>query len=94
VPPHAAAHAGHLCKRLKDRFPDLKVVVALWMSESSDKLEARLRDAGVDLVVTRLPEAIAKLRELQQYKPLAANQKNQANPQNQGQTTISRRGGG
>jgi predicted PurR-regulated permease PerM len=68
VPPHAAAHAGHLCKRLKDRFPDLKVVVALWMSESSDKLEARLRDAGVDQVVTRLPEAIAALRELQQMK--------------------------
>jgi predicted PurR-regulated permease PerM len=68
VPPHAAAHAGHLCKRLKGRFPDLRVVVALWASERSDKLEARLHDSGVDHVVTRLPEAIAKLRELQQLK--------------------------
>jgi predicted PurR-regulated permease PerM len=68
VPPHAAAHAGHLCKRLKSRFPDLRVVVALWASERSDKLEARLHDSGVDHVVTRLPEAIAKLRELQQLK--------------------------
>jgi hypothetical protein len=68
VPPHAAAHAGHLCKRLKGRFPDLRVVVALWMSESSDKLESRLRDAGVDQVVTRLPQAIATLRALQQPK--------------------------
>jgi predicted PurR-regulated permease PerM len=85
VPPHAAAQAGHLCKRLKSRLPELRVVVALWTTESSDKLKARLHDAGVDHVVTRLPEAIAKLRELQQYKP------QQAIPQNQGQTTISRR---
>ena len=41
---------------------------------------------SADQVATRLPDAIAKLRELQQYKPQAAN------PQNQGQTTISRRG--
>jgi hypothetical protein len=68
VPPHAAAHAGHLCRRLKSRLPELKVVVALWTSESSERLESRLRDAGVDHVVTRLPEAIAKLRELQQLK--------------------------
>jgi predicted PurR-regulated permease PerM len=86
VPPYAAAHAGHLCKRLKSRLPELKVLVALWTSEISDKLEARLRDAGVDQVVTRLPEAIAKLRELQQYKPQSSS------PQNQGQAPISRRG--
>ena len=76
VPPHAAAHAGHLCKRLKGRFPDLKVVVALWMSEGSDKLEARLRDAGVDVVVTRLPEALEQLRQL--TVPLALATQNPA----------------
>jgi hypothetical protein len=69
VPPHAAAHAGHLCKRLKSRLPDLKVVVALWTVENSDRLGARLRDAGVDQVVTHLAEAIERLRELQQHKP-------------------------
>lgn len=68
VPPHAAAHAGHLCKRLKGRLPELRVVVALWTDEASDKLKARLADAGVDHVVARLPEAIATLRELQQLK--------------------------
>ena len=61
----ARRRAGRqLCKRLKKRLPDLKVVVALWMSEPSDKLESRLHDASVDVVVTRLPEAIDKLREL------------------------------
>lgn len=83
VPPHAAAQAGHLCKRLKSRLPELRVVVALWTAEDPRKLEARLRDAGADEVVTRLPQAIAKLRELQQYPPQAASQK-------QGRTTISR----
>ena len=68
VPPHAAAHAGHLCKRLKGRLPGIRVVVALWADETSDKLKARLADAGVDHVVGRLPEAIDKLRELQQLK--------------------------
>jgi predicted PurR-regulated permease PerM len=64
VPPHAAAHAGHLCKRLKSRFPDLKILVALWSGDDPGKLEPRLRDAGADIVATRLPEAIDKLREL------------------------------
>jgi AI-2E family transporter len=83
VPPHAAAHAGHLCKRLKGRFPDIKVVVALWMSEGSDKLESRLRDAGVDVVVTRLPDALEQLRQLTVPLALAA--------QNPGQNPIPRR---
>jgi predicted PurR-regulated permease PerM len=84
VPPHAAAQAGQICKRLKSRLPELRILVALWTAEDPQKLEARLRDAGADEVVTRLPAAIGKLRELQQYKP-------QATPQNQGQTTISHR---
>lgn len=85
MPPHAAAHAGHLCKRLKSRLPGIRVVVALWSDEASDKLKARLADAGVDHVVWRLPEAIDKLRELQQHKPQASNQ-------DPGPTTMSRRG--
>jgi hypothetical protein len=78
VPPHAAANAGQLCKRLKKRFPELKVLVALWMSEASDKLESRLHDAGVDVVVTRLPDAIEQLRQL--TVPLSFQ--NQAQPAN------------
>ena len=87
LPPHAAAQAGQLCKRLKKRFPDLKVMVALWMSERADKLESRLHDVGVDVVVTRLPEAIDQLRELAIPLSLEMQQL-----KNQGQTTISRRG--
>jgi predicted PurR-regulated permease PerM len=82
LPPRASTHAAYLCKRLKQRFPDLKILVALWTLEESERAQARLREAGADQVATRLPDAVAKLRELQQYKPQAAS------PQNQGKTTF------
>jgi len=82
VPPHAAAHAGQLCKRLKQRFPEVKVMVALWAAEGSDKLESRLREAGVDVVVTRLADAVEQLRELTVPRALAT--------QNPGQNPIPR----
>jgi predicted PurR-regulated permease PerM len=64
LPPDAASHAGYLCKRLKHRFPDLQVLVALWTSENTERASARLRAAGVDAVVTGLAEAIDQLRQL------------------------------
>jgi len=86
VPPHAAAHAGQLCKRLKQRFPEVKVMVALWAAEGSDKLESRLREAGVDVVVTRLADAVEELRQLTAPRALAT--------QNPGQNPIPRRRAG
>jgi len=85
LPPDAASHAGHLCKRLKHRFPDLRVLVALWTSENTERATARLVASGADLVVTRLPEAIDQLRQLTVPLGLGLQQ------QNQGRTTISRR---
>lgn len=43
VPPQAATHAGYLCKRLKNRFPELKVLVALWTTGNTDRAPARGR---------------------------------------------------
>jgi hypothetical protein len=64
VPPQAATHAGYLCKRLKQRFPELKVLVALWTSGNTEKARARLADAGADLVATDVPKVIEGLRQL------------------------------
>jgi predicted PurR-regulated permease PerM len=64
MPPRAASRAAYLCKRLKQRFPELKVLVALWTSEDTERARARLRDAGVDQIVTRLADAIDQLRQL------------------------------
>jgi hypothetical protein len=48
-------------------------MVALWTAESPDKLESRLHDAGVDVVVTRLPDAVEQLRQLTVPRALAAH---------------------
>jgi predicted PurR-regulated permease PerM len=65
VPPHAATNALSLAKRLRKRFPALKIVVALWCAEGDlARARERLAQAGADHVVTRLPEAIQQLREL------------------------------
>jgi hypothetical protein len=65
VPPHAATHAGYQAKRLRRRFPKTKIIVALWTDlENIDRSKERLKDAGVDAVVTNLPEALQHLRDL------------------------------
>jgi hypothetical protein len=64
VPPQAATHAGYLCKRLKKRFPELEVLIALWTAENTDKAQARLRDAGADLIASNVPAVVEALRQL------------------------------
>ena len=62
VPPRAASHAAYLARRLKQRFPDLKIVVALWTSESVERIKSRLQSAGADEVLNRLDDLVARLR--------------------------------
>jgi predicted PurR-regulated permease PerM len=65
VPPHAATHASYLAKRLRRRFPKLKIIVALWTSlENIEHSKERLKSAGVDAVVTNIPEAVQHVRDL------------------------------
>jgi predicted PurR-regulated permease PerM len=65
VPPQAATHASHLAKRLRRRFPDLKLVVALWTDlDNPERTTGRLTDAGVDEVLTTFPDALQRLRDL------------------------------
>ena len=63
VPPRAASHAAYLARRLKQRFPELKILVALWTAENVGRISARLRGAGVDEVLTRLDDVAARLRQ-------------------------------
>ena len=63
VPPSAAANASYLAKRLRSRFPQQKIVAVLWHSSGNlERINARLRAAGADEVVTRLPEALERAR--------------------------------
>jgi predicted PurR-regulated permease PerM len=65
VPPHAGSHAAYLAKRLRQRFPQLKIVVGMWSTEGNlDKAGVRFKKLGADEVVSHLPEAVALLGRL------------------------------
>jgi hypothetical protein len=63
VPPRAASHAGHLARRLKKRFPELKILVALWATDNVERIKPRLLGAGAEDVLTRLDDLVARLRQ-------------------------------
>ncbi|HTU25080.1 MAG TPA: AI-2E family transporter [Pirellulales bacterium] len=58
LPPLAATHARYLCKRLRPKFPELKIVVGLWQTgERTKKAQERLAEIGIDRFVNSLAEA-------------------------------------
>jgi predicted PurR-regulated permease PerM len=60
VPPSTVTHARYLCKRLRQRFPELRIVVGLWGVESPKPRE-RMLAAGANAVVSSLEQALAHL---------------------------------
>jgi hypothetical protein len=64
VPPDAASHAAYVARRVKKRFPKLRILVALCTAETVDKAKPRLLAAGVDDVVTSLAEARGYIRQV------------------------------
>ncbi|HWP45852.1 MAG TPA: AI-2E family transporter [Candidatus Limnocylindrales bacterium] len=72
LPPSTVAHASYLCKRLRNRFPEVKILVGLWHAKGDiEKAKARLRGAQADQVVTTLSEAIEQIRQLNESILLA-----------------------
>jgi predicted PurR-regulated permease PerM len=64
LPPAAVTHARYIVKRLRSRFPDLKIIVGLWTASGSiEKARHRLEASGTDLVVNSLEKAIEQLRQ-------------------------------
>jgi predicted PurR-regulated permease PerM len=64
VPPHAAAHAAVLTRRLRRLNPDLKIVVGLWAAENLAVAKERLAKLGADAVVSQITEAVVALRQI------------------------------
>ncbi len=59
VPPMASRRARYLCKRLRKSFPQLKILVGLWYGDQrAARAEERLMEAGANLVVTKMTEAV------------------------------------
>ena len=77
LPPGGLAHARYLCKKLRARFPEVKIVVGRWgLSDGVEVNQEQLHDAGADLIATTVLETRSQLSSLlpilvqQQSKPL------------------------
>jgi predicted PurR-regulated permease PerM/methylmalonyl-CoA mutase cobalamin-binding subunit len=67
LPPGATTHSRYLVKRLRQRFPDLKIIVGLWTVPGAlERAKQRLSSAGTSLVVGSLEKAVEQLRQVVQ----------------------------
>jgi len=57
LPPGGLAHTRYLCKRLRARLPEAKIVVGRWgLKGNVEQNQEQLREAGADQVATTLLE--------------------------------------
>jgi hypothetical protein len=65
-----AAHTRHLCKRLRARFPDLKILVGRWGDEpSSEEVRELLQASGADRVGATLVQTLEQIQEVSHLEP-------------------------
>ncbi len=65
MPPLGTKRGRYLCKRLRQRCPDLRIVAVVLHGSRLKKLQQRLIDAGADRVVTSLQAAVVEGRQTQ-----------------------------
>lgn len=69
MPPGALLHARYLCRKLRNQFPDVPIVVALWDAHGDlQKATTRLSSAGQCKVVNRVGDAIEELAGLRRLR--------------------------
>jgi predicted PurR-regulated permease PerM len=62
LPPFALLHARTLCRRLRAKFPELRIIVGVWtLSEGGIGTRERLGKALVDTVVITLKQALEEI---------------------------------
>ena len=63
VAPSTIIHARYLCKKVRTKFPKVKIIVGLWGTTTENKAESaqRLRDSGADEVAVSLAEAVEQI---------------------------------
>ena len=70
IAPGGLAHARYLCKRIRARCPEVKILVGRWgLGESLENSRANLTSAGADRVAGTLVEARDQLSRLMQLDP-------------------------
>lgn len=62
TPPGSTRHALYLCKRLRERFPEARIVVGVWGEPEGDEVRTkRFRDVEIDGIFTTLQEMTREL---------------------------------
>jgi predicted PurR-regulated permease PerM len=65
LPPGGLAHTRYLCKKLRVRFPKVKIVVGRWgLAGNVEANREQLQDAGADLTATTILETRSQLDSL------------------------------
>jgi GAF domain-containing protein len=65
VPPSGLRHARYLAKRLRARFPQMKVLLGVWSSKDEvDQVKQRMLPVQVDAVVFQMREALEQVAAL------------------------------
>jgi predicted PurR-regulated permease PerM len=83
LPPFALGQARSLCKRLRQRYRGLKIILGLWNFEGGvAKAQEQVGPGGADMIATSLQQAISLLSE--------TNQVIRPGNQAQAQTTLHR----
>ena len=78
LPPGGLAHTRYLCKRLRARHPQLKIIVGRWgLKDDADANREQLQEVGADLMATTLLET---RRQLNEWLPVLAFQQAHAGP--------------
>ena len=79
LPPGGLAHARYLCKKLRARFPEVKIIVGRWgLTGGVEANREQLQDAGADLTATTMLETRSQLNSLlpiltqEQGRPVAS----------------------
>ncbi|MGH7854702.1 MAG: B12-binding domain-containing protein, partial [Candidatus Binatia bacterium] len=70
IAPGGLAHARYLCKRIRARCPEVKILVGRWgFGRSLENARATLTSAGADRIASTLMEARDQLSGLMQLEP-------------------------
>jgi predicted PurR-regulated permease PerM len=65
LPPFALGHARSLCRRLKTRCPQVRVILGLWNFEGGvARAQDRVGTSSADMVGTALSEVLAEIRQV------------------------------
>ena len=81
LPPFAATHARYLSKRLRPKFPQLRLIVGLWQERGlTKKTQDRLIATGINRLVTTLSDAVVELELLSRNSIVVQDSNTQANP--------------